>query len=160
MIEPSTGKTYQIYTDGSSGKDRSGGWAFCVVDNDQVLIRLAGHASNTTNNRMELTAVTEGLKRVTPPGKHMIEVISDSAYVINCFKDEWYIKWRASNWMRSDCSGPVLNKDLWEALLFQVERIGLQNIIWTHVKGHKGNRWNEECDMLAGNARKNSLITA
>lgn len=159
MRTPLSGsKTFKIYTDGSSHvKDKSGGWAFCVVHEDDLIMRLSGAEWDATNNRMELTAVIEGLKRVTSPGKHMIEVVSDSAYVINCFKDKWYINWKANNWIKSDRSGPVLNRDLWEALLAETTRIGLQSLIWTHVKGHKGNRWNEECDILAGAARKNLI---
>lgn len=139
----------QIWTDGSSGKDRSGGWAYCAVRGEDCLLRVSGHAIDTTNNRMELTGVIQGLKYV--PDDEFVEVISDSAYVINCFKDRWYIKWQRSNW-QSSTGGDVSNRDLWEELLgLTLHR--LNKITWTHVKGHKGVKWNEECDVLAHKAR-------
>lgn len=140
---------YQLYTDGSADKDGFGGWAFFVTQDDQECFRKSGQEENTTCNRMELTAVIEGLKMFDPTSAE-VEVLSDSAYVVNCFKDKWYVNWRKYNWIGS--KGPVKNRDLWEILLASAEKFK-HPIKWTHVKGHSGQKFNELCDRFASKAR-------
>lgn len=143
----------EVWTDGSSGQDGSGGWAAIVVRDNVELIRLNGHASNTTNNRMELTGAIQGIKmglKYIQPGEQLI-VRSDSAYVVNCFVAKWYDKWRKCCWI-SSTGQPVKNKDLWQELLDEALP-NQQLIMWTHVKGHAGTEWNEQADRMAHEAR-------
>jgi ribonuclease HI len=92
---------------------------------------------------MELKSVIEGLKAT--PISSEIDLYSDSAYVVNCFKDKWYTKWRKNGWINS-AKKPVENKDLWEILLQLVEA---RNVTFCKVKGHADNKWNNRCDQLA-----------
>ena len=140
---------YELWTDGSGNASTGGGWAYVIVRGDQEVKRGHGSVGDTTNNRMELQAVIEGLKQFDPKTAK-VTVVSDSAYVVNCFLQKWYVKWRAKNWMSS--SGPVKNRDLWEELLTLVEAFG-SNISFRHIRGHQGHKWNELCDQMASLAR-------
>ena len=143
---------FVLYTDGSAYvADETGAWAYAIIDPDSnTLIRSdAQFVKPTTNNRMEIQAVLEGLKQFRPDTP--VEVVSDSAYVINCFKAKWYVKWERNNWWAS--SGPVKNVDLWRALL-TVVRKRTASTVWTHVRGHAGNRWNDYCDKLCDKVRR------
>ena len=100
---------------------------------------------------MEMTAVREGL-RALPPGR-AAAVYSDSAYVINCFRDRWYVRWRANGW-RNAQKKPVENRDLWEALLAEVES---RHVTWHKVAGHSGVPLNERADRLAAEAIQRML---
>ena len=143
---------FLVYTDGSAYvEDETGAWAYAVIDEetDQVVKWDSGFVQSTTNNRMELQAVIEGLKAFKPSTP--VRVISDSAYVINCFKQKWYVKWRRNNWYAT--SGPVKNPDLWQELLSIVENRTAETI-WTHVRGHNGNKWNEYVDTLCTEKRR------
>src|SRR5207253_7043585 len=93
-------------------------------------IELSGGEATTTNQRMELTAPIEGLRAL--PGRRAVAIYSDSAYVINCFRDKWYERWRQNGW-RNAQKRPVDNRDLWEALLAEVER---HVVTWHKVAGH------------------------
>lgn len=158
-----------LYTDGSCDKARFGGWAFVVTEGPTAKCTVV-HMDcdgevDTTVNRMELQAVINGLRacRVmyttigAPPPinpKVHIDVFSDSAYVVNCFKDRWYRSWLANDWVGS--AGPVKNVDLWKELLYLAnDMIGEGfNIEWNHVRGHRDTHWNNICDIDAGNSRK------
>ena len=88
-----------IYTDGAcSGNPGPGGWGAIVID-DGHEIELSGGEATTTNQRMELTAPIEGLRAL--PGRRAVAIYSDSAYVINCFRDKWYERWRQNGWRNS-----------------------------------------------------------
>jgi len=100
-----------------------------------------------TSQRMELLAALEGLVALRRPS--VVELHSDSAYLINCFQQWWYLNWYRKGWMSSGGS-PVANRDLWERLLFENER---HEIEWVKVEGHAGLRYNEMCDRLAERAR-------
>ena len=100
---------------------------------------------------MELTGVLEGL-RALPPGR-TAAVYSDSAYVINCFRDRWYVRWRANGWKNSQ-KKPVENRDLWEALLAEAES---RDVTWHKVPGHSGVPLNERADRLAVEAIQRML---
>ncbi|MFV0525977.1 MAG: ribonuclease H [Acidimicrobiales bacterium] len=103
----------------------------------------SGSAPETTNQRMELTAVAEAIATIEGP----LAVHSDSTYVVNCFRDRWYEGWKARGWRNSNRK-PVANRDLWEPLVeAYLER--RDEITFTWVKGHAGNRLNELADSLA-----------
>ena len=133
----------QIYTDGAcSGNPGPGGWAAILID-DGNEIELSGGESHTTNQRMELTGPIEGLRALS--GRRIVAIHSDSAYVVNCFRDKWYLRWRANGW-RNAQKKPVENRDLWEALISLAER---HDVTWHKVAGHSGDPLNERADRLA-----------
>lgn len=147
----------ELWTDGSSGKDGSGGWCFILVRDDSQLIKMSGYDVNTTNNRMELSSVIQGIEyalRFVKPSEKIL-VRSDSAYVVNCFIQKWYEKWFSNNWTTYD-GKTVSNRDLWEMLLKMVLP-NLARIEWQHVKGHNGVKWNEEADDAAHTARMKAV---
>ena len=140
-----------LYADGSAHNGtRNGGWAFVITDcNGEMLSECSGAAADTTNNRMELQGVLEGLQKFDPSIAD-VKVTSDSAYVINCFLAGWYVKWRRNGWRTAE--GQVKNRDIWEQLINVVETFR-KPITWIHIRGHQGNKYNERCDVLAGAAR-------
>ena len=132
-----------VYTDGAcSGNPGPGGWAWAVAP-DGVL-HGAGGASGTTNQRMELAAVLEALRSLASPGRR-ITVVSDSTYVVNCFRDGWWRTWRRNGWRNSQRQ-PVANVDLWEPL---VELAVTHQVEFRWVKGHSGDPMNDLVDRLA-----------
>lgn len=136
----------KIYTDGSCAKNPGpGGWAAVFVQDDNIVSNISGKDAATTNNRMEMMAVIEGIK-AAPDEK--LEVYCDSAYVVNCFKQGWYKKWRQNGWIGSS-GKPVENKDLWEQLILLTES---HNVTFNKVKGHSDDKYNNLCDELAGKA--------
>jgi ribonuclease HI len=139
-------KRVEIYTDGAcSGNPGPGGWAAVLRYGDHVK-EISGGERETTNQRMELTAVLNGLRCLKEPCE--VTVFSDSAYVINCFRQRWYLTWRRNGWKNSK-GEPVQNRDLWERLLSEVER---HRVRFEKVKGHAGVALNERCDQLAREA--------
>lgn len=135
----------EIFTDGAClGNPGPGGYAAILKFGPQEK-EISGCTARTTNNRMELTAVIEGLRRLKRPCK--VTVITDSNYVVKGMT-EWMDGWKRRNWLNSK-KQPVLNKDLWEQLL-QSARPHL--IQWKWVKGHEGHQQNERCDQLAKHA--------
>ncbi|MCR4399643.1 MAG: ribonuclease HI [Syntrophomonadaceae bacterium] len=140
-------KTITIYTDGAcSGNPGPGAWA-AVLRHGERTREISGTAPCTTNQRMELTAVIEALKALRVSGWD-VEVFSDSAYVVNAFRQRWVEKWQRNGWKNAR-KEPVANRDLWEQL------VGLmaKNRVRIHkVEGHAGDPWNERCDRLARQA--------
>lgn len=135
-----------VYTDGAcSGNPGPGGWGAILEYNGHVK-ELSGGEARTTNQRMEIVAALEALKHLKEPC-HVV-VHSDSAYVINCFQQKWYINWRRNGWKNSK-GDPVQNRDLWEALLSEVDK---HQVEFRKVKGHAGVELNERCDQLARDA--------
>jgi len=132
-----------IYSDGAcSGNPGAGGWAAVVIDG--TLERdLAGGEPSTTNQRMELRGAIEGLRAVK--GHRNVALYSDSAYIVNCFRDKWYERWRQNGWKNAQKKA-VSNRDLWEALIEQVER---HHVTWHKVAGHSGDVLNDRADRLA-----------
>ena len=104
---------------------------------------LSGGEKQTTNNRMELTGVIEALRALKEPC--IVELYSDSKYVIDAITKGWAVSWRAKGWRKADKS-PALNVDLWEVLLGLLERHEV-TFVWVH--GHTGHPYNERCDELA-----------
>ncbi|HYB40337.1 MAG TPA: ribonuclease H, partial [Candidatus Methylomirabilis sp.] len=99
-----------------------------------------------TNQRMELTGPVEGLRALR--GRRVVGIYSDSAYVVNCFRDKWYVRWRQNGW-RNAQKKPVENRDLWEALIDVAER---HEVAWHKVAGHSGDPLNDRADRLARSA--------
>jgi ribonuclease HI len=136
--EVEAGERTRVYTDGAcSGNPGPGGWAWLVPDGPFA----AGAAAETTNQRMELTAALEALRALDGP----LEVLSDSTYVVNCFRDRWWEGWLRRGWLNSQ-KKPVANRDLWEPL---IELARQRNVQWTWVKGHGTDAWNDLADRLA-----------
>ena len=136
-------KTVTIYTDGAcSGNPGPGGWGAVLMFNGTHK-ELSGGEELTTNNRMEMFAVIAALESLKEPCS--VKLHSDSAYVINCFKQRWYAKWERNGWVNSSRK-PVENRDLWERMLTVVRKHKLD---WIKVKGHSGDKWNDRCDELA-----------
>jgi len=132
-----------IYSDGAcQGNPGPGGWAAVIVDGTEER-EVAGGEPSTTNQRMELRGALEGLRAVT--GRRRVALYSDSAYLINCFRDRWYVRWRENGW-RNAQKKPVDNRDLWEGLLAEAER---HDVAWNKVPGHAGVPLNERADRLA-----------
>jgi len=132
----------EIYADGAcSGNPGPGGYGTLLkyrAETEEV----SGYDPATTNNRMELTAVIEGLRLLKRPCR--IRVVTDSTYVVKGMT-EWIDGWRRQKWLNSK-KKPVLNRDLWERLL---EASRPHWIEWRWIKGHNGHQENERCDKLA-----------
>lgn len=131
-----------LYTDGAcSGNPGKGGWGAILFYNN-VKKELSGGEVQTTNNRMELTAVIKGLEALKEPCQ--VDIYSDSAYVVNAFLQNWVTNWQANGWKTT--KGKVLNLDLWQRLL---ELLQKHDVSWHKVKGHADNEFNNRCDALA-----------
>ena len=141
-------KTVTLYTDGAcSGNPGPGGWG-AILEYMGHEKEMSGGELDTTNNRMELTAVIKGLSALKEPC--IVELYSDSKYVIDALEKGWAIGWRKRNWIKSD-KKPALNPDLWEKLL-ELTEIHQMHYHW--VKGHAENPKNNRCDELAVNEWK------
>lgn len=139
-------KRVVLYTDGAcSGNPGPGGWG-CLLSYQNVSKELSGGAQETTNNRMEITAVIEGLKLLKQPCA--VDLYTDSRYVLDG-ATKWLDGWIQKGWRRAD-KKPVLNVDLWQELAPLLKR---HQITWHWVKGHAGEAGNERVDALACQAR-------
>ncbi len=138
-------KNIEIYTDGAcSNNPGKGGWAAVLVYKGREK-EIYGGSKNTTNNRMELTAVIEALKAVKEPCN--ITLTTDSKYVCDAVNNRWVYSWKSNGWRKAD-KKPALNADLWGELLPLLEK---HNVKFVWVKGHNGHPFNERCDKLAVN---------
>lgn len=136
----------ELWTDGSgTTQGNPGGWA-CVLKFGEHRREFCGGEPDTTNNRMEMTALLMGLRALKRPCD--VEVHTDSEYVMKAWTEGWLNKWRAKNWRK------VKNVDLWQALLAAAEPHRL-TFVWH--KGHTGVVENELCDKLAGEERRRLL---
>lgn len=136
-------KQVEIFTDGAcKGNPGPGGWG-AILRYKSTEKEISGGESNTTNNRMELTAVISALKLLKEPCH--VTLYSDSQYICNALTQGWAKKWQANNWMRNK-KEKALNPELWEELLALCDKHQI-DIIW--VKGHAGHPENERCDRLA-----------
>lgn len=139
-------KRVVLYTDGAcSGNPGPGGWG-CFLRYRDVEKELSGGAKETTNNRMEMTAVIEGLKLLKQPC--MVDLYTDSRYVLDG-ATKWLDGWIQKGWKRAD-KKPVSNVDLWQELMPLLQK---HQIKWHWVKGHAGESGNERVDLLAVMAR-------
>ena len=136
-------KEVTIYTDGAcSGNPGAGGWG-TILDYQGRRKELSGGAAETTNNRMELTAVIEGLKALKEPCK--VTVVTDSQYVSNGITLGWAKSWKENNWRKKD-KKPALNPELWDELLTLVDK---HEVKFNWIRGHAGHPENERCDEMA-----------
>ena len=136
-------KQVEIYTDGAcSGNPGPGGWG-AILRYKGIEKELSGGERETTNNRMELTAVIEALKALRE--SCTVTLCTDSKYVAEAFNQGWIYGWMKKNWKKSD-GKPVANVDLWVSLMEQWKRHDV-TIVW--VKGHAENVYNNRCDELA-----------
>lgn len=136
-------KKVEIFTDGAcKGNPGPGGWGAILRYGDKEK-EISGGERETTNNRMEISAVLKALKCLKEPC--VVTLYSDSQYVCNAIKLGWAKKWQRNNWMRNKTE-PALNSDLWEDILKLCD-IHKVEVVW--VKGHSGHPENERCDRLA-----------
>ena len=143
QMKETTMKTVTLYTDGAcSGNPGPGGWGAILLYGEHKK-ELSGGEASTTNNRMELTAVIRGLQALKEPC--IVELYSDSRYVIDALDKGWARGWRAKGWIKSD-KKPALNPDLWGELLELCDRHRVK-LHW--VKGHAENPYNNRCDEMA-----------
>lgn len=159
----------EIYTDGAcSSLDYTGGWAMIAVNCgnmeyfnttqehgvgliNQHGIKVGG-AQNTTNNRMELSAIEAAMIFAANKTEEPVTIYTDSAYIANCFKDKWYIRWEQNGW-RTAKKTPVEHQDLWQSIL-SAYRSAENRISVQHVKAHASNEYNNLADQCAVSARQ------
>lgn len=144
-------KEVLLYTDGAcSGNPGPGGWgAILIYKGIEKLV--SGGEYETTNNRMEITAVIEGLNslKIVPC---LVTVYSDSAYVVNAFEQKWIYGWIKNGWKKSvNSSEDIKNRDLWEKLYALTKK---HSVSFIKVKGHSDNEYNNRCDEMARNEIK------
>lgn len=143
IFEDKVMKKVNVYTDGACrGNPGRGGWGAILVYGAKEK-ELCGGEPETTNNRMELSAVIAALSALKEPCE--VTVTTDSQYVVNAIEKGWLEGWRKNGWRKSD-RGQVLNVDLWKELWALLETHTV-NFVW--VKGHNGHPYNERCDKLA-----------
>ncbi len=136
-------KKVTIYTDGAcSGNPGPGGWGAILCHKGKEK-EISGGEEQTTNNRMELTAVISALECLKEPCE--VDLYSDSKYVIDALEKDWAVSWKKKGWIKSD-KKPALNPDLWERLLLLVSQ---HEMHYHWVKGHAENEYNNRCDALA-----------
>lgn len=136
-------KNIEIFTDGAcSGNPGPGGWG-AILRYGTKEKELSGGEENTTNNRMELTAVISALSALNEPCK--VIVTTDSKYVCDAITKKWVYSWQKNGWRKAD-KKPALNVDLWEKLL---ELLNVHEVTFNWVKGHNEHPENERCDALA-----------
>jgi ribonuclease HI len=145
---PSVDGALEVWTDGAcSGNPGPGGWAWATRDGRQA----AGGDARTTNQRMEIMAALEAVRALDGP----LVVVSDSTYVVHCFRDAWWKGWIARGWQTSQRK-PVVSRDLWEPLITLVNDRGDVSFRW--VKGHSGDEMNDLVDRLA--VEQSKAVTA
>jgi ribonuclease HI len=136
----------EVFTDGAcAGNPGPGGWGWAVSPDGEP--RGSGGEEHTTNQRMELMAVLQAL-RALDVHAGPIEVVSDSTYVVNCFRDGWWVKWQRNGWKNAK-KEPVANTDIWKPL---VDIVNSGQVSFRWVKGHSGHPMNELVDQLAVDA--------
>ena len=139
-------KTVILYTDGAcSGNPGPGGWG-AILEYQGHEKELSGGEENTTNNRMELTAVIKGLAALKEPCH--VRITSDSRYVVDGIQKGWAASWKRNGWRKAD-KKPALNADLWDNLL---TLLAIHEVEFCWVHGHQGHPENERCDKLATTA--------
>lgn len=150
---------YEIFCDGATsgnGKaDAPGGWAYIILKDGRIVSQNSGSEKGTTNQRMELTAALMACKEIEAmDGFATVKLYSDSAYLINCFKQNWWKSWRANGWKNSK-KEPVANQDLWERLIYFFMKAPGYDFI--KIRGHAGHEYNELVDRLAVRAKESVM---
>ena len=142
-------KTVTIYTDGAcSGNPGPGGWG-AILRYGEHEKELSGGHPETTNNRMELTAVIRALEALKEPCR--VELYTDSRYIVDAIEKGWLHSWQKNGWRKAD-KKPALNVDLWQRIL---ELFATHEVQLHWVKGHAENEYNNRCDALAVAQYKN-----
>jgi ribonuclease HI len=137
-----------MYTDGAcSGNPGPGGWGVHLSFNG-IVKELSGGERQTTNNRMEMQAVIEGLAALKRPCA--VEIRTDSALIVNAFQQGWIENWHQRGWIKAD-KKPVENQDLWQEML---EQMATHRVSFVKVKGHSNDELNNRVDKLAVEASK------
>lgn len=144
----------RIFTDGACSENPGpGGWA-AVFNTEKKCYTISGNELHTTNNRMELRAVVEALRKILSKRKHksknQYDIFSDSAYVVNTINNNWLEKWKMNGW-KTTKGRDVKNRELWEELNELIGNINRKDIEVTFhkIKGHSGNMFNELVDKIA-----------
>ena len=147
---------YKLYTDGATSKNgyegSVGGYAWALIANDKLINESSVHLEPATNNICEMLAIIEGCEALVDSLEpfDMVLVYSDSAYCVNCYKQNWFRAWQVNGWINSK-KEPVANKELWERMIrfFEDARFKFEK-----VKGHSTDEWNNYVDKLAVEAKK------
>ena len=149
---------YYVYTDGATSNnytdEGTGGWAYAITKDDNLVLEKSGHVERTTNNQMELFAALEACHAcdLIAQGEDCFVIRSDSSYLVNCYKQQWYKNWQKNGWVNSK-KEPVKNKEYWESLIPYFED---KYFTFEKVKGHTGKKdWNDYVDKLAVAAKEN-----
>ena len=138
-----------MYTDGAcSGNPGPGGWGVLLEDDKGRVKELSGGEAQTTNNRMEMQAIIEGLKALKKPCR--VRICSDSALIINAFTQGWIPSWQSRGWKKAN-KKPVENQDLWQQMLTALQ---MHEVEWKKVKGHSTDERNNRVDTLAVEASR------
>lgn len=155
---------YEIYTDGAASKngstDAPGGWAYVILKDGEIIAHESGGEKGTTNQRMELTAVLKACSELEKIDSFAnVKLYSDSAYFINCFKQNWWKTWRANGWKNSK-KEPVANQDLWERIIPFFIKAPSYDFI--KIKGHDGKDtqhgyYNDLVDKMAVSAKEGTV---
>ena len=141
---------FYLYTDGSSSHiTNEGGWSYILLGEEGFVTQNYGYETDATNNSMELKAAIEGIKYLSEI-ECEIEVYSDSAYMINSIKNDWWKEWEKNNWTKKNGKATP-NSLLWREL---VSLLDTNKITFIKVKAHSGDKLNDYCDKLAKEARK------
>ena len=151
-------RKFEIYTDGATSKNgyegSVGGWGWVIYDSERNIVVEEGNGADvdTTNNQCELTAMIEACcaARKYMNDDDFAVIYSDSAYIINCYKEKWYYKWQENGWVNVK-RAPIANKTEWKILIFFFKN---SQFDFRKVRGHSGIKGNERADELAVNARK------
>ena len=144
-------KTVTIYTDGAcSGNPGPGGWS-AILRYGEHEKELSGGHPETTNNRMELTAVIRALEALKEPCR--VELYTDSRYIVDAIEKGWLYSWQKNGWRKAD-KKPALNVDLWQQIL---ELFATHEVHLHWVRGHAENEYNNRCDALAVAQYKNKM---
>lgn len=149
----------EIWTDGACDKEKNAGWAYVAKMPFGQLIEMSGSMQNSTSQRAEITALYMALWQAHEAKLFNLIIHIDSAYVMNCFEDQWYVTWEKRGWISSN-NKPVKNRDLWEPLIELYRTIVFTeggSVRFIKVKGHSGEQLNERADRLAREARERLL---
>ena len=157
--------TYNYWTDGAATlklingeyQRQAGGWAWVLIQEDNLITEKSGGLSMTTNNAMELTAISQALShaRENTQGGDIVNIMSDSAYCINIFT-KWLNGWKSNAWKRGKKHEPIENVDLIKEIDKTINTLSSNfiGVNWIKVKGHSDSQWNNYVDGLAVKAKK------
>ena len=150
---------YNLWADGACSnngkKNAIGGWAYVILQGGRLVSENSGGEKGTTNQRMELTAALNACKEIEKLDAFArVKIYSDSAYLINCYEQEWWVNWKNNGWRNAN-KKEVANQDLWWELIPYFEKFGYD---LRKVKGHSTSVWNNKCDELAQKAAEEAKI--